>query len=316
MAIALGIDFGGTKIAAALVRKDGRVTDMIKIPTLKNRQVNACFVNLLAEIDQMLSRNHLTAKKLKGIGVGLPGPVNPASGKIPWSPNMQGWAGFELRKKLRARYKLPVFMDNDANAAAVGEMLFGAGKKYRDLIYITVSTGVGGGIIIDRKLVHGSAFSGGEVGHMAIVPGGNLCGCGKKGCLEAYASGTAIAKAVREAIKKDNPRTLMRQWPLAEISAKKTARAAVQGDALAKKIFIQAAEHLGIGIANLMMSVNPQAVIVGGSVSNKAPGFYFPAVLRAVRAYTWPEVYKSCRVIKTALPDHVGNLGAASLVFQ
>nr|MBU9888907.1 ROK family protein [Candidatus Omnitrophota bacterium] len=195
---AVGIDIGGTKISLVLGTEKGKVLLRDEIPTRTGPQARRCVQELTARLKLLLRQSGVSRKKILGIGIGCPGAVNSVKGTVPRSPNLPGWTGIPLRKILSRSAGLPVFLANDANAAAMGESLFGAGCGVRDFIYITVSTGVGGGIVLGGRLHEGAGFAAGEIGHMSVVPDGQKCNCGKRGCLEAYASGTAIARFARK----------------------------------------------------------------------------------------------------------------------
>ena len=202
-----------------------------------------------------------------------------------------------------------------ANAAAVGEKMFGAGRRSKSFAYLTISTGIGSGIILDGKLFLGASFGAGEVGHTIIVPRGERCGCGHRGCLEAYASGTAIAQFVRDQIRRGRKSKVKKFVPSEkEITAEVVALAAERGDPLALEAFRRAGYYLGIGLANLINILNPEMLILGGSVM-KSSRFFWSSMSRSVRRHAWPSLGRACKIVKTRLGDQVGDLGALALVF-
>jgi glucokinase len=313
--VVIGVDMGGTKISVKLIDARARVLASATLPTLKDLEAHESVRTLRETVASMVTGRAGHRARLAGIGIGLPGPVDSKKGRVPWSPNMQGWEGIPLRSILEKAFKVPVILDNDCNAAGFGEKCFGVGKKARDFIYITVSTGIGGGLVLGGKVHRGASFCGGEVGHMTIVPGGELCNCGKHGCVEAYASGTAIARDARERIRRGaKSRLLELGGRLGEITSEIVAKGARLGDVLALEVLRQAGRYLGIGLANLINILNPEVVAIGGSVMKASPYIWKP-MMEAARAESWPVAFRACRIQKTSLGDDVVNLGAAALVF-
>jgi glucokinase len=312
--ILAGIDIGGTKISVLLVDPKGKIHSRKLIPTRTGSASRLAVKEMTAALRALLEAGR--NPDLLGIGVGLPGPVDPVKGIVPWSPNLRGWEGIPLKKILEREFRVPVRMDNDANAAGYGEKIFGAGKKTDDFVYMTVSTGIGGGLVLGGRVHRGVSFCGGEVGHMTIVAGGNLCNCGKKGCLEAYASGTAIARDAQRRIRAGAKTVIRSMASRSEpITALTVTRAAESGDRVALEIFRDAGRYLGIGIATILNILNPGMVVLGGSVVNAARFFWRPMMESAERE-AWPVAFKACRIRKTALKENVGNLGAAALVLE
>lgn len=304
MKYAIGIDIGGTKISLVLGTEKGKVLARREIMTGVREKTRACVKDLAANLRALILQSCISPKKILGIGVGCPGAVNANKGTLPRSPNLPGWAGIPLRRMLEKAAGFPVFMANDANAAALGEKKFGSGKKSKSLIYITVSTGIGGGIIINGRLHEGAGFAAGEIGHISIVPGGKKCLCGKRGCLEAYASGTAIARFYSEAKKKKIA------------GAKEVGIAAREGDKLAIESYREAGYYLGIGIANLMNILNPEMIVAGGGVLKSAPKIFWRRMMRSAQTHAWPETFSTTRIVRSKLRGSVGDLGALALVFK
>lgn len=315
MKYALGVDIGGTKTSITLGNSLGKILAKKILSTLTGRRT-------LEGIKQMidgllcLKADFPVDRKIQGVGVGVPGPMNPKTGRVERSPHLGGWEGFPLRSFLEKRLKLPVLITNDANAAALGEKVFGEGRNAKNFVYLTISTGIGGGIVLDGKLLAGSSFGAGEIGHTIVVPGGVRCGCGHRGCLEAYASGTAIAAFVRAEVQSGRKTKVIRlAGPSRRITAEGVAEAAAQGDRLALRAFHRAGYFLGVGLANLINLLNPEKLILGGSVM-KSSRFLWPSMMSSVRENAWPSLYRTCRIVKTSLGDEVGDLGALALVFS
>ena len=314
MRYALGVDIGGTKVSLTLGNSCGRILAKKILPT----RTGQSFRLGIAEISSSLKELRLAAgkgKKIAGLGVGVPGPMNPYRGIVECSPHLSGWEGFPLKRFLEKELKLPAFLGNDADAAALGERVFGAGRKVRNFIYLTISTGIGSGIILGGKLLLGASFGAGEAGHMIVCAGGERCGCGRRGCLEAYASGTAIARFVRKELVRGRASYIRKltQAPQ-KVTADIIAQAAKTNDRLSLEAYRRAGYFLGIGLANLINLLNPERLILGGSIM-KSSHLLWPAMTRSVREHAWPILYRACRIVKTDLGDQVGDLGALALVF-
>jgi len=288
--IIIGLDLGGTKIAAAAADERGRILSELIVPTEAQKGKKQVIANLERAIETL-------ARSVKGklikIGVGVPGPIDYNQGLVIEPPNLPGWKRVNLKAILTKRFKAQVFIDNDANCAALGEALFGAGKSARNFIYMTVSTGIGGGIIIDRKVYRGANGSAGEFGHMIIEPRGYKCGCGNRGDLEAMASGTSIKTRSGEDAMAIHIR-------------------AQQGDRKAIKVIKETARYLGIGIANLVNIFNPELVVVGGGLSNLGEMLLKPA-RQEFKKHALKLPAKSVKIIRAKLRDKSGLMGAVAL---
>ncbi len=316
MKYAVGIDIGGTKISLALGTDKGRILVREEIPTRTGSKSGDCVRELAAKVKALIREASVPKRQIVGIGVGCPGAVDSKKGIVPRSPNLPGWTGLPLRKILSKTTGRPVFMANDANAAAIGESLFGAGRNTKNFIYITVSTGVGGGIILNGRLYEGSGFVAGEIGHISVVPDGKKCNCGQRGCLEVYASGTAIARYVREHMTRKN--TLIRNFSAGcpEVGARHVGMAAREGDRLAIESYKQAGYYLGIGIANLLNILNPEKIVIGGGVLRSAHEIFWKTMMESAKRHAWPEAFRTVSIVQSELQGRVGDLGALALVFK
>ena len=316
MKYAIGIDIGGTKISLALGTAQGRILTRREIPTRTGTKTKVCIKELTACLVTLIKGFAIPKKKILGIGVGCPGAVNAQKGVLPRSPNLPGWTGLPLRNILKKATGLPVSLANDANAAALGESFFGAGKKSKNFIYITVSTGIGGGIVINGQLYEGSSFVAGEIGHMSIVPEGRKCNCGQKGCLEAYASGTAIGNFVRERMAQSNARVWKSLTGNKRFHAQQVGMAAREGHKLSIESYRQAGYYLGIGIANLLNILNPEQVVIGGGVLKSAHTVFWRSMVQSAKQHAWPEAFRAVKIVHSQLKGNVGDLGALALVFK
>ena len=311
MSYVIGIDIGGTKTSVSLGNSQGKILMRTIFPT---EEVRTTLSQTKRIIRAYLRKHDRALKKTKGIGISAAGPLDLKKGTLINPPNMPTWRNVPLKQIFSRSFAVPVVVDNDANTAALGEKTFGAGKDVQNLFYYTVSTGIGGGLIIDGKIYHGASFDAGEIGHSVVLPNGPKCNCGKRGCLEALASGTAIGRIARERATK-NSLILKLAGKKKNIDAIIVAQAARKGDRLARAIFNQAAFYLGVSVVNVIQIFNPQMIIIGGGVSRAGKVFFQP-LIKTVRRYAWPRPYRNCKIVPAKLKDTVGDLGAISLVLK
>lgn len=309
----VGVDLGGTKILTALVDGQGRVAGRVREATPQSGP-DAVIEVIVGTVQRVINDGGVDPGAIRAIGVGAPGPADPISGVLNEVPNLPGWDNVPLAAILTSRLAVATYVENDANAAAVGERWAGAGRGIDDLIYVTISTGIGGGLIFNGRLYHGVSGTAGEVGHMVIDPSGPRCPCGRTGCLEALASGTSIARDARAAIASGRPTTLSTLAPQAPTAAD-VARAAREGDPLARELFARAAHYVGIGVANLVNLLNPAMVIIGGGVA-KAGDLLFAPVRRIVLEEAFKRPAHAVQIVPAALGDDVGAVGAAAVAIE
>ncbi|MFL6333417.1 MAG: ROK family protein [Pyrinomonadaceae bacterium] len=268
-----GIDIGGTKIALAVADLEGQIIERMRFPArTAERGPHAIVEEALAEIERMLGQ---TGSCLAAVGIGCGGPLDRQRGLILSPPNLPGWDAFPVVKIVEERLGVPALLDNDANAAALGEHRYGAGQGYRHLVYITQSTGIGGGVIVRGELVHGVYDGAGEVGHMTVLPDGPECGCGGRGCLEALCSGTALARRARESLAAGGSSSLSSLSPN-EVTGRAVAEAARAGDALASAVWEEMIHYLAVGVGNLFNILAPEAIVIGGGVSEAGEQLFGP----------------------------------------
>lgn len=311
----IGVDIGGTKIAVSLGTLQGKIVNRKVFSSREGKSPKKSAEEIKAAVRELLKERGLRPADLLGIGVGIPGPVHPMRQAIERSPHLPAWRGFPLKVLLTRAFHVPVTLDNDANAAALGEQYFGGGRGVLDFLYITVSTGIGSGIAANGRLVRGAGGAAGEIGHMTIVPNGLRCSCGKKGCLEAYASGTAIAQYVKRALVSGKRSGYFRKLRLSEISGKMVSDAALLHDRVAIDARRKAADYLGIGLANVINLLNPKRIILGGGVMESVHHFWQP-MMKAVRREAWPVPFSDCRIVRSLLAGRSGDLGAMALVIN
>jgi glucokinase len=306
----LGVDLGGTKILTALVDGRGRVMQRARIATPSGGPA-AVVDGIVQTVESVTGQAGVDVRAVAGLGVGAPGPMDPDTGVVFEPPNLPGWHDVPLGAMLLQRLGVPAHVENDANAAALGERWVGAGAGVDDLVYITVSTGVGGGLIFRGRLYHGVSGTAGEVGHMVIDPNGPPCPCGRHGCLEAMASGPAIARAARAAVLAGQPTSLDRIAP-EEIDARAVADAAREGDAVARAVYARAAAALGAGITNLVNLLNPAMVIIGGGVAETGDLIFGP-VRRIVKQEAFERPAAAVQIVAAVLGGDAGVVGAAAV---
>lgn len=310
----IGVDLGGTKIATVLSDLQGRIISADRRPTNAAAGTAKVLEQIFTSIRQVM--RGVDPEGILGIGVVSPGPVDREKGIIVDAPNL-GWENIPIGKIIQEQFQTPCALENDATAAALGEWVFGAGRNLNDLIYITVSTGIGGGIICNGQILHGRDGAAGEIGHMVVDVTGPPCNCGKKGCLEAISSGTAIAAAARRLVGagRDSSLIIKSQNNPDLITAQLVAEAAAEGDPLAVAVLEHAIYFLGIGVANLIQIFNPELIIIGGGVS-KIGKPLFDGVWQVVAANTFAHTVKDLLIVTPELGDNSGTIGAAAVAIQ
>ncbi len=334
----VGVDLGGTQIRAAVLR-GAELRSRVGMLTGEQPAPDRVIPRMLTAVRQALAEAHISLSEVAGIGIGAPGPLDGQSGIVFCPPNLPGWTNVPLRDIFSAELNVPVYLENDANAAALGEYLFGAGRTYRDVVYLTISTGIGGGIIADGQLLAGSKGCAGELGHMTIDRYGPRCNCGNIGCLESIASGTAIARRANERIAlgladgaalleyalthdsqsqeqgADTPEDTRKALatPI-HINARMVADAATAGIPLARDIITGAAEGLGFGLVNIIHIFNPQVIILGGGVVQIGEPLLGPAK-RIVKERAMQVPREQARIALAQLGNDAGLVGAGALVY-
>ena len=307
---AFGVDVGGTTVKLGLFDCEGTLLEKWEIPTDKAQSGSKILPDTAASIRSKMEERNLTEEDVLGIGVGAPGPIND-EGTINRAVNL-GWDVINIPKEIGKCLNIPVKAANDANIAAFGEMWKGGGKGCKNLVAVTLGTGVGGGIIVDGKILTGAAGAGGEIGHMHIQDGEtDSCGCGNKGCLEQYASATGIVRLAKRRLEKDEKLSLLRKGNL---SAKAVFDAVKEKDEVAIEIAEEFGDYLGKGLAIVAAVVNPDLFVIGGGVS-KAGEILFDYIRPAFQKYAFPGSRNADFVLAT-LGNDAGIYGAAGLFLQ
>jgi glucokinase len=304
----IGIDLGGTKICGALSDLDGKVLSMHTIPTNAVDGDVAVLNRIISVIDEVIKNSGKTIDEIKSIGIGAPGPLDSKKGIIIETPNLP-FKNFDLVKPIANKYNVPTYLENDANAATIGEHIFGAGKGAENMVYITVSTGIGGGAIINGRIYRGATSNALEVGHTTLLADGPKCGCGNKGCAEALASGTAIGRQGREAVEAGKKTSLS---SYSKVTSYEVFKEAEKGDLVSADILDTSLTYLGICVANVINSFDPEIVVIGGGVS-KAGDIVFDKVKEVVQKRALKPMRDLCKVVPAGLGIDAGVIGAIAL---
>ena len=280
--ISIGVDLGGTNLRIAAVDEQGALVEKITLGT-KVSLGRDHVIDEMCDAIQRVSEKYKDSAPLLGIGIGVPGIIDMQTGLLRESPNLPGWAEYPVRAEIERRLKTIVILENDANVAALGEKWLGAAKDYSDMAMLTLGTGVGGGLVMGGAIWRGANGMAGEFGHTTVEPDGQPCGCGNRGCLEQYASATAVVRMAREAIANNAGTALARAAHAdPEFSAKSIYNLAIQGDEDARRIFRQVGRCLGIVLSTLVNSLNLPIYVIGGGVSSAWEAFS-PAIFEELR---------------------------------
>ncbi|MGD8280977.1 MAG: ROK family protein [Gemmatimonadota bacterium] len=314
----VGVDIGGTNLVVGTVPAGGGLPDAMRSGfTRSERGADAVMDDVVvmanAVIDETLAHHGGTRADVVGVGIGCPGPLDLDAGVVLETPNL-GWSDYPVRDRISRPLDLPATLDNDANCATYGEWWQGAGRGTRSLVGLTLGTGIGGGVILDGRIVHGVSGAAGEIGHTTIDFTGRRCACGNYGCLEAYASGPNIAARAREGIEAGDRSILVDlvDGELDRITAVTVYDALLQGDEHAQAVMLETAKILGAGIANVVNMLNPEVVVVVGGVT-RAGDHLFTPLRSEVRRRAFDVAVKACRIVPGELTDAAGVVGAAGV---
>jgi glucokinase len=314
--LAAGIDLGGTKIYSLIANAKGDVLGEDRCPTHAADGGPDAVVSRIAEsVGRALEQAGLTTNDIAGAGISSPGPCEPASGIVTDAPNLPGFHNVPLARLLSDALNVPSVLENDANAAAYGEFRLGAGQGVRHLIYVTLGTGIGGGIIIDGKVYWGASGAAGEVGHLVVDEDGPPCNCGGRGCVEALASGPAIAREAKRAVREGLSPLLAELAGEGPMTAEIVHQAALRGDAVAREVMERAGRYLGLGLVGLLNCFNPEALILGGGLTNLG-SFYLEPAVRTAREGAFEQVVSDVTISLAKLGERAGALGAATIMLD
>lgn len=308
-----GIDLGGTKILVLVSDEAGEVRGDIRIATDAHGGPEAVIGRIVQAVKDAAAEAGVDVGAIRAAGVSAPGPIDADDGVITDPPNLPGWHNVPLTRVLHERLGVPVVLENDANCQGLAEHEFGAGRGYRHLVFVTISTGIGGGIIIDNELYVGASGAAGEIGHIAVAADGPVCGAGHVGCLEAFASGTAIAQRAEDLIAAGQlPRTARIAEHNPPLDAADVYRASEEGEGEAGAIIERAGRYLGIGLASLINAFNPQAIVIGGGLTNMGDAILKPAI-EVARQRSFGQSFADVQIVEGALGDRAGALGAIAV---
>ena len=308
----LGIDIGGTKLAVGVSTAQGQLLSTERIPTNSGEGPDRVLVRLAEVCHRVMDK---AGVKVDAAGVGCVGPLDQKTGYVINPVNLHGWKEVPLVDTLKRHLNIPVFLDNDANAAALGEHRFGAGRGVANMVYLTISTGIGGGIIINHQLYQGENGNAGELGHMSVNFAGRPCGCGNLGCIEQYASGTAIATRAREAVKaagNTDTALLSLAGTIDQINGQVVVQAVLQGDPLACGVWDETIVALGSCMVSVIHIFNPRRIVLGGGITNAGDLLFVP-LRKQTKKHAMPTLHDICDIVPAELGDQVGVMGAVAV---
>jgi len=311
---AIGVDLGGSNIKLGIVSETGKLIQKISVRTEAEKGRKKVIDKIVQGINELTEKSKFN---ITGIGIGCPGVVTPGKGIVENPPNLPGWDKVNIGKIISKEFNKSVFVDNDANAAAIGELTFGSGKKYKSFIMITLGTGVGGGIVMNNKIYHGDFGAAGEIGHISIDYNGPKCNCGSYGCIEAYAGNQYLRERVREQLKK-HPKSKM--WKLIEndlskVSPRNIQEAAESGDAFAKSVVVELGFQLGSAFTSLCNVLDISVFIIGGGIAGFGKPL-FDSIKKTIAKKVMAPIRPRVRVLPAKLKNDAGIKGASALVFH
>jgi glucokinase len=310
---AIGVDLGGTSIKIGMVDEKGKIVEKVSVDSLANDGPNAVVSQIKKGIKQLLKKDDY---KLLGIGIGSPGTIRIKKGTVEDPPNFPGWGKIHLGNLIKKEFKVEVFVENDANAAAIGELIYGAGRKYENFIMITLGTGVGGGIIINKKIYRGEVGGAGELGHVTIDAEGVPCKCGSFGCVEAYIGSNYLIERVKTELQRVKKSILLELCGnnLDKLNPQIIHEAAGLGDQFARSVIIDTGKRLGYGLSSAVNIMDIATIIIGGGVAGFGE-LLFTSVEETLKLRVMKPFQNRIAVIPAKLKNEAGIKGASALVF-
>jgi len=308
----IGIDIGGTKISVCIGNDRGNISIKDKLQTKDFKDSKQAVDAIFKSIEGLLSNINLSIDKISAIGISCPGPISHKKGLMIAPPNLKGWENTPIVKLFQDRFKKPIFMDNDANAAALAEYDFGKHKNSANLVYLTASTGMGGGIIVDHQLVRGISDTAGEVGHFVLDINGPKCPCGQRGCFEVYCGGKNLADKIKNDIKNKNVTTKILDEVSGEIEKVDMIafiEAVKKKDIYALKIFDEFVSRLAQGIGIIMMVLNPDVIILG-TIATHSKEVLFPLLKKTLPQYVWPMAIEKSIIVPSEIKENLSELSS------
>ena len=313
---AIGVDLGGHFIKLAVVDGIGKIQLQETAPTYADQGKDASIAQIVRSVKAFIAKSKMACDAPIGVGIGAPGLINVETGIVRFSPNLPGWSEVPLRQILEDATGLPVGLGNDANVVAMAENAFGAGKEFQDFVCATLGTGIGGAIVIGGKVITGADGTAGEIGHITVDPNGPQCNCGNYGCLERFAGIEYIVERAVSKLKGGTHESVLPEMvngDLENLTPKIIAQAAEQGDVLAREVFEEIGAYLGIAFASLVNILNPEAIVLGGGVSN-AGELIFRPIRETIQRRAMPVPRATVQVVRATLGPDAGIIGASLLV--
>jgi len=309
----IGVDVGGTNVKLALVDMNGKIVYSNTTPTRADLGYEHSIANIQTAIEELMKETNTNKDVIEAIGFGFPGQIDYQAGIVRLLPNMPGWVEIPVAKIMEDKFGITTKLDNDVRVATLGELKYGAGKGCQNLVCITVGTGIGSGLVFNGKLIRGAKNAAGEIGHIKLTMGdGPICGCGDYGCFEAYASGPAIVAEAKEYIK-GGKSSKFKELATEELSPYIVAQAALQGDAVAKRIFTKMGEIIGLGLTSVINLLNPEKVIIGGGVAD-AGDILFNPIKETIQKRAMPIQASAVEIVPAVLGNTAGVIGASLLI--
>jgi len=309
-----GVDIGGTKTNVCLATAEGKILLQKRFSTSPEEGFEVEMENIASIFHEQLKEKNLSLDDIGAIGISCPGPIDSKKGLIVNPPNLKGWENTPIVQEFTKRFKRPAFLNNDANAAALAEYHFGARKGSKNLIYLTASTGMGGGIIEEGKLIQGASDTAGEVGHYILDINGPKCACGQRGCFEVYCGGLAVAQRAQEAIAQKKIKTSMVEeaGSLDQIDMRVIISAAKNKDPFAVQVWQEFIQRLAQGIGIVIMTLNPEVIILG-TIAIHAQSFLMEPLLKELEGKAWPEAREACIIEPSALKERRSALSGIAV---
>ena len=313
-----GVDIGGTKCSIALIDEEGKILDKIYTCAHVEEGEKGMVAMVAGHVKELLQRNQVKQSDLPAIGVGCAGHIRHSDGVIITTSNLEGFNNYPLREELQSHFEIPVILDNDANAQAYGEYKFGAGRGYDDVIFVTISTGIGAGIVINGKLYRGMTGTAGEFGHTIVEPSSELvCNCGNRGCIMALACGMALPYMFEKKLK-EGIKTKMKMPPnfnISKINGQTLKKGLDMGDPLSKAVISDSAYYVGIGLYNLFQTLNPPLIVLGGGLTNWGE-FYLDKIKETFYELARDMIFDPIEITLSDIIGDAGVIGAAALSLE
>lgn len=315
--VVIGIDLGGSAVRLSTVTSNGRLRYSKRVDISERREKDYVISSIITNIKELKAIENGSRNEVIAIGIGSPGIIDIKRGIVLTSPNFKDWKKVRLKTIIENEFNLPVILDNDANAAAYGEKWKGVGRKVDSMVCLTMGTGIGGGIILNREVWHGSDGMAGEIGHMTVNPDGPLCNCGNTGCLEVYSSATGMVRSAISHLKSGRKSNLKKHssGDSSGITAIMIYDAALRGDRLSVEILAEAGKYLGIAIASLINILNPEMIVMAGAVSG-ASDLFMPAARQEINKRAFSVLVERTKIVRGKLIDSAGIVGAAGLALK